>query len=588
MYPAESRPIIQKAIDEALADGTPWDLELQVMTVSGRLIWTRSVGELETQDGLAVALVGAFQDISARKAAEAEQLAAVELNCDFYDNAPCGYYSLGPDRTILRINDRLLSWLGRTREQVLGRAKPTDFMTPDSLPRAKEAFAVLMRDGEAHDLRCELLPVDGKTRQVSISATAIYDEAGTFVQTRSVMYDVTELHEARQTLAARAAELDAMLDSESVGMLRVRAGLIIWTNRGMDGIFGYERGDWDQMPIAQLFDDDAYYRATAARIAALAYGSGTFREDQRLLRKDGSHVWVDVSTVRSSPTAPESFTIVKDITERKDAESARLQTVELEAQNLALLEAGRLKDEFLANMSHELRTPLNAVIGFSQILQMANVGADSPKYAKHIRQIGESGQHLLQLVQAMLDFSKAASGKMTFSPEVVQVHAVLDEVAAMLEPKRVAFGVEVTVTVEGDLTSVVNDPLRLRQMVLNLADNAVKFSKPGGTVTLRARGLNNRQWCVEVEDHGIGIDAEGLKRRFGRFVQLSEGATKTYGGTGLGLSLVRTIARAQGGDVEVRSELDVGSTFALVLPRDLSETSPSQLNRPGNRGGPNS
>ena len=334
MYPQASRPIIQKALDEALAHGTPWDVELQVLTVSGRLIWTRSVGEVETKDGRAVALAGAFQDISARKAAEAEHLAAVEQTRDFYDNAPCGYYSLGPDRTILRINDRLLSWLGRTREQVLGRAKPTDFMTPDSLPRAKEAFAVLMRDGEASDLRCELLPVDGRIRHVSISATAIYDKAGNFVQTRSVMYDITELHAARQVLAARAAEQDAMLDSESVGMLRVRAGLIVWTNRGMDRIFGYERGDWDQMPIARLFDDDAYYRATAARIAALSYGDGTFREDQHLLRKDGSHVWVDVSTVKSSPTAPESFTIVKDISDRKHAEAARLQTVELKAQNL--------------------------------------------------------------------------------------------------------------------------------------------------------------------------------------------------------------------------------------------------------------
>ncbi|MFZ2987940.1 ATP-binding protein [Ideonella sp.] len=574
MYTAASRPIIQKLLDQALSNGTPWDVELEMRTAAGRLIWTRSVGEVETKDGKAVALAGAFQDISARKIAEAENLAAVELTRNFYDNAPCGYYSLGPDRTILRINDRLLSWLGRTREQVLGIAKPTDFMTPDSLPLAKAAFAVLMRDGEVGGLQCELLPVDGRRRHVSISATAIYDEAGNFVQTRSVMYDITELHEARQALAAQTAEQHAMLDSESVGMLRVRAGLIVWTNRGMDRIFGYERGDWDQMPIARLFDDETYYRATAARIASLAYGDGTFREDQHLLRKDGSRVWVDVSTIKSSPTSPESFTIVKDISDRKYAEVARLNAVELDAQNLALLEAGRLKDDFLANMSHELRTPLNAVIGFSQLLQMANVGADSPKHADYIRHIGESGQHLLQLVQTMLDFGKTASGKMNFSPRAIPVQAALDEVIAMLEPKRLAAGVEIVAMVEGELSTVVNDPLRLRQMVLNLAGNAVKFSKPGGAVTLRARGLNDRQWSVEVKDNGIGMDEEGQKRLFDRFVQLSAGSTKAYSGTGLGLSLVRMVARAQGGDVEVRSELGLGSTFTLVLPRDLAEVSP--------------
>lgn len=576
MYPAASRPILQKALDEALANGTPWDLELQVLTVSGRLIWTRSVGEVETENGKTVAIVGAFQDVSARKAAEAERLAAVELNRDFYENAPCGYYSLSPDRTILRINDRLLSWLGRTPEQVVGKAKPTDFMTPDSLPRAKEAFAILMRDGEVTDLQCELLPVDGRTRHVSISATAIYDESGTFVQTRSVMYDITELHLARRALAARAAEQDAMLDSESVGMLRVRAGLIVWTNQGMDRIFGYRRDDWDQMPVAKIFEDDASYQAAAARIAALAYRAGTFREDLHMLRQDGSHVWIDASTIRLSPTAPESFTILRDISDRKNAEAARIQAAELQAQNVALLEADRLKDEFLANMSHELRTPLNAVIGFSQILQRAQVGADSPKYASYIHHIGESGQHLLQLVQSMLDLGKTASGGMAFSPDVILVPTALGEVVAMLEPKRLAAGVELVLTVDDNLTSVVNDPLRLRQMLLNLAGNAVKFSKPGGTVSLRARGLNDEQWRIEVEDQGIGIDEEGLKRLFGRFVQLSSGSTKAYGGAGLGLYLVRKIARAQGGDVEVRSKFGVGTTFTLVLPRDISKESPRQ------------
>ena len=165
------------------------------------------------------------------------------------------------------------------------------------------------------------------------------------------------------------------------------------------------------------------------------------------------------------------------------------------------------------------------------------------------------------------------SAKMTFSPEIIQVPAFLDEVVAMLEPKRLAAKVEAVVTVDDELTSVVNDPLRLRQMVLNLAGNAVKFSKPGGSVSVRARGLNDSQWCIEFEDHGIGIDEEGIQRLFGRFVQLSAGSTKAYGGTGLGLALVRMIARLQGGDVQVRSEVGVGSTFTLVLPRALNQES---------------
>ena len=493
-----------------------------------------------------------------------------------FDEAPCGYHTLDAEGRYLTVNATELRWLGCSREEVVGKLRPTDFFTDAGRAQFATNFPALKRTGRLDELLLELVGRHGETRNVAVSAQAVTDAQGRFLSSNSVMYDITELESARLELAKRSAEQQAMLDSESVGMLRVRAGMIVWTNRGMDRIFGYERADWDQMPIARLFDDEAYYRATAARIAALAYGSGTFREDQHLLRKDGSRVWVDVTTVRSSPTAPESFTIVKDISDRKQAEAARLESMELEAQNVALLEAGRLKDEFLANMSHELRTPLNAMIGFSQILEMAKVGADTPKHASYIRQIGESGQHLLQLVQTMLDFAKTASGKMVFSPGLVSVQGALDEVAAMLEPKRLAAGVELVVTVEDGLSSVENDSLRLRQMVLNLVDNAVKFSKPGGTVSLRARGLNDKQWCVEVEDHGIGISEEGVKRLFGRFVQLNSGTTKAYGGTGLGLSLVRLIARAQGGDVEVRSQLGVGSTFTLMLPRALAERLPKQ------------
>jgi PAS domain S-box-containing protein len=493
-----------------------------------------------------------------------------------FDEAPCGYHTLDAEGRYLTINATELRWLGCSREEVVGKLRPADFFTDAGRALFAANFPAFKQTGRLEEMQVELVGRHGETRHVAISAKAVTDAQGRFLTSNSVMYDITELQSARLELAVRAAEQQAMLDSESVGMLRVRAGLIVWTNRGMDRIFGYERADWDQMPVARLFPDMATYQSTAARIAELSHGEGTFRDELHMLRRDGSLVWIDASTIKLSPTVRESFTILKDISDRKHAESARLQTVELTAQNLALLEAGRLKDEFLSNMSHELRTPLNAVIGFSQILERAKVGADTPKYENYIRRIGESGQHLLQLVQTMLDFAKTASGKMAFVPELVSVEAALHDVVAMLEPKRLTAGVEIVVTVEEALSSVENDALRLRQMVLNLVGNAIKFSKQGGTVSLLAHGLNDKQWCVEVEDHGIGISEEDVKRLFGRFVQLSSGNTKAYGGTGLGLSLVRMIARAQGGDVEVRSQLGVGSTFTLVLPRNLGERLPQQ------------
>lgn len=522
------------------------------------------------------AAVATFVDITERKSLEARLAAhSAELQ-DLYDNAPSAYHSLDASGTFIRINATALRWMGRTANEVIGKATPADFLDAPGKEQFHRKFAELKSSGAVQDFEANLLTADGVTRRLSLRSTAVTDDDGRFVMSRSVAHDITELHQVRAALEIAVREQEAMLNSDIVGMLRVRRGIIVWTTRGMDKIFGYESRDWDGMPISRLFDDDAYYRATAARIGALAPGVGMFREDQKLLRKDGSSVWVDVSTVKIEPSGAESFTIVKDISDRKLAEVERLRTVELEAQNVALLEAGRLKDAFVANMSHELRTPLNAVMGFSHLLQMNKVGAETPKYANYIRQIGESARHLLELVQTVLDFAKNASSDMVFSPEVVSVQASLDEVGAMLEPKRLAASVELVVSVDDELGPVVSDRLRLRQMVLNLAGNAVKFSKPGGTVSLRARGWDDMQWCVEVEDHGIGISDGDMTRLFGKFVQLSAGSTKAYGGTGLGLALVRQIALAQGGDVQVRSQLGVGSVFTLVLPRVLAVDSPAR------------
>lgn len=519
------------------------------------------------------AAVATFVDITERRNLEVRLAAQSAELQDLYDNAPSAFHSLDASGTFIRINATALRWMGRTADEVIGKATPADFLDAPGKEQFHRKFAELKANGTVQGFEANLVTADGVTRRLSLGSTAVTDDDGRFVMSRSVAHDISELHQARAALEVAVGEQEAMLNSDIVGMLRVRKGIIVWTTLGMDKIFGYERGDWDGMPIARLFDDDAYYRATAARIGALSPGVGMFREDQKLLRKDGSSVWVDVSTVKIESSGAESFTIVKDISDRKLAEVERFRAVELEAQNVALLEAGLLKDAFLANMSHELRTPLNAVMGFSQLLQMNKVGAETPKYANYIRQIGESARHLLELVQTVLDFAKMASSDMVFSPELVSVQVLLDEVGAMLEPKRLAAGVELVVSVDDDLGPVVNDPLRLRQMVLNLVGNAVKFSKPGGTVSLRARGWDEMQWCVEVEDHGIGISDGDMNRLFGKFVQLSEGSTKAYGGTGLGLALVRQIARAQGGDVQVRSQLGVGSVFTLVLPRVLAADS---------------
>lgn len=486
-----------------------------------------------------------------------------------YDQAPCGYHTLDAQGRYLSINATELQWLGCTRDEVIGKLRPSDFSTDEGRALFASNFPKLLSTGRIDELPFDLVSRQGAVRRVLVSAKAVADAQGRFLLSNSVMHDISALHRAQER-AHETARLQAlMLDTELVGMARLKGRHVVWANRGMDRIFGYSGQEWQGMPEHQLHAD-AVTSVLLHRAAALqGDAGGPCRVELQLRRKDDSLCWMDVGVAPLHADGDEVMLLVADISAQKAAEAARLREVELRAQNEQLEALGRLKDEFLSNMSHELRTPLNAVIGFAHLLETGHVASDSPMHASYVHQISESGQHLLSLVQSMLDFAWMASGRMSFAAETLVARDALDEVAEMLAPKALAAGVELRVSVEAGLDTVVNDPLRLRQMLLSLADNAVKFSKAGGTVSMCARALDPARWCIEVEDQGIGIGRDDLQRLFTPFVQLSAGTTKAYGGTGLGLALVRKIAAAQDGDVQVRSQPGAGSLFTLVLPRIL-------------------
>lgn len=489
-----------------------------------------------------------------------------------YDEAPCGYHTLDPSGTYLSINATELAWLGCSREEVVGKLKPTDFFTDEGRSTFAANFPKLERTGQIEALDLDLVSRDGTVRRVLVNATAVKDTKGGFLHSNSVMYDITELHLTRTQLHALALQQGVMLDNDLIGIVRLKDRRILWKNQAMDRIFGYANGDWDDMPSRDLYlDDESHRRAGAELVAALEQGQ-VFRCQLPMRRKDGSPVWIDASGASLVPGTGEVMMLLADITALKAAEAERLRAASLEAQNFQLRETNRLKSELVANMSHELRTPLNAILGFGQMLESGSVKPDSPKYASYIRRIVSSGKHLLSLIDQVLDFAKVESGKMTFDPEPISVPHALHEVVEMLQADSASRQIAVRVDVDDGVESVITDPLRLKQMLLALVGNAIKFSHEGGSVDLRASVVDDAFWQVDIIDRGIGIEEANLARLFSPFVQLSSGSTKTHGGTGIGLSLVRLIAQAQGGRIEVRSQFGAGSTFSLILPRALGET----------------
>ena len=261
-------------------------------------------------------------------------------------------------------------------------------------------------------------------------------------------------------------------------------------------------------------------------------------------------------------------TVARDMSDRKRNESLLLnQSIELHLANAQLERAARLKDEFLANMSHELRTPLNAILGLSEAMQEGVFGTINAEQESSLQTIRDSGGHLLALINDILDLSKAEAGRLELELEPVNledvVRAGLQFVKQAARTRRIA----ISTVFPPRPTWVVGDARRLKQIVVNLVGNAVKFTPEGGNVTVALLADEDRHAVrLDVRDTGIGIAEDDLKRLFQPFVQLHTGLSRKYEGTGLGLSLVARMVELHGGSVAVESRPGEGSCFSVFLP----------------------
>lgn len=230
--------------------------------------------------------------------------------------------------------------------------------------------------------------------------------------------------------------------------------------------------------------------------------------------------------------------------------------------------ASRAKSDFLANVSHELRTPLNAVMGFSEIIRDGMVGPVTDEQKEYLNDIMESGQHLLDLINDILDLSKIEAGKMELDVSEFDFRELVERSLIMFKEKAFKHKIEAGCEVGEGIGNIVADERRLKQVLFNLLSNAFKFTPDGGNITVRARMIPGEPKQIEcsVEDTGIGIKQEDMPRLFKPFEQLESVLTKEHPGTGLGLALCRKIVELHGGRIWVESEFGKGSRFIFVIP----------------------
>ncbi|WP_404666537.1 diguanylate cyclase domain-containing protein [Roseateles asaccharophilus] len=312
-------------LNEAMSVGLGGKAELQRRGKDGRHYWADiEIQPLFDDAGELSGFMEIESDITARKQLQAQADEARGSLQDLYDNAPCAYYALDQHGLFLQINALGLRWLDCTAKQVIGKLSPRDFFSPESRELFDAAFPRFMREGRVSGLEFDMKGRQGEVRRVSLSATAIYDASGVYLRSRSVMFDITETHQIRQRLQQLTLDQEAMLESDLVGIAKVRDRRNVWRNQALERMFGYADGELLGTLSRQLYVDDAAYETLGALAYPQLKAGRRFRTQLQMKRKDGSLIWVDLSGVQLPGSGDESLWMMVDITQSK-AHEARME-----------------------------------------------------------------------------------------------------------------------------------------------------------------------------------------------------------------------------------------------------------------------
>ncbi|MDP9404519.1 MAG: response regulator [Actinomycetota bacterium] len=464
------------------------------------------------------------------------------------------------DGTILTWNAGAERLYGYSADEAVGRH--ISLVVPPENHDEVEAILQRIRNGELVD-HYETVRVakDGRRLHVSLTASPVKDAAGVIVGASVIARDVSESKQAESLLRRQAAALKEqadLLDLTHDGVIvRDLEGTIAFWNSGAEATYGWRKDE----AVGQLSHDllQTEFPLPLADLTAAVVETGRWEGELVHHTRDGRCVVVSSrwSLRLAEDGRPDAvLEINNDITARKEAEEA------MAAAKAAAEAASLAKSEFLANMSHEIRTPMNGVLGMCGLLLDTDLDEEQREYAEAVR---TSAEALLAVINDILDFSKVEAGKIELEILDFDVRSTVEEAAELLAEQATGKGLELSILVEPEVPRAVRgDPGRLRQVLLNLMSNAVKFTAQG-EVVVRVRVVDEGDDEVTLRfsvcDTGIGIAAEVQAGLFRSFAQADASTTRRYGGTGLGLAISKQLVELMGGEIGVDSAVGRGSTF---------------------------
>lgn len=540
-----------------------------------------TLSRVQTEVGRAIGFACVTQDITAAKEAEEKILRSEAQFRTLANSIPQMAWMTDESGAITWYNDKWYDYTG-TRD---GEMKGWGWMAvhhSEHLERVVSRFRQSLENKTSWQDTFPLRSASGEWRWFLSMANPVFDEGGHVLSWVGTNTDITDERNSkieREALLKELEEKSGLLETvmeqmpAAVIIAKAPSGKILYGNDQVEKVWRHpvrpaeEIKDYSKW-IGFHSDGRQYEGQDWPLARAITKGEIVLREDTDVLRGDGSRGVICLSAAPVRNTRGEivaGVVICEDVTEARQFESQLLRTKEAaEAASVA-------KTQFLANMSHEIRTPMNAVIGFSDLLLEKNLSEAEKK--EYLRRIRSAGAHLVKIIDDILDFSRVDSGRMQIEKVRFSVldiiHEVFDALGTAADGKGIQFQVQEMNSIPPQIHS---DPSRLRQILLNLVGNAVKFTDKGA-VTVRLQFLeksasrNENELAVEIEDTGIGIPYEAQGQLFQLFRQADSSVTRRYGGTGLGLALSKRLVQALGGDLILKkSHPQKGSIFRFTIP----------------------
>ena len=476
-------------------------------------------------------------------------------------------FALDPQGHILTWNEGAEHIKRYRPEEIIGKHFSI-FYPPDDIARGKPEFElkVAVAEGRMEDEGWRVRK-DGTRFWANVIITAIHDEHGELVGFAKVTRDLTERRRAEEALRESEERLRLMVEgAKDYGMFMLDPkGRVMSWNEGARRIKGYSANEIIGRHFSTFYPAEDVAAGKPAWELRVVAAEGRIEDEGWRVRKDGTLFWANViiTALRNKKGELLGFAkLTRDLTERRAAQERAIADARRVAEAQA---SSKSKTDFLAAMSHELRTPLNAIGGYAELIEMGVGGTVTDQQREYLERIRGSQQHLLALINDLLNYSRVESGQVSYQREPVDLHNAVDRVVTMVMPQATAKRVGLRHGACPDNVVALADRLKVEQIVLNLLSNAVKFTPEGGEVAISCR-MTDDNAVIDVRDTGPGIPIDQQSAIFEPFVQLGRTLTSAHEGTGLGLAISRDLARAMDGDVTVQSAPGEGSTFTLRLP----------------------